>query len=35
VLIEDMALDRYGKRFRCNAPAMLDVALARLSRFIG
>ena len=35
VLIDDMSLERYGKRFRCNAPAMLDLALARLSRLIG
>jgi hypothetical protein len=32
VLINDMSLDRYGKRFKCHAPAMLDLALDRLSR---
>lgn len=32
VLVDDMPLDRYGKRFHCHAPAMLDLALQRLSR---
>jgi len=31
VLLEDMPVERYGKRFYCNAPVMLDVALERLS----
>jgi hypothetical protein len=31
VLLEDMSVERYGKRFHCNAPAMLEVALERLS----
>ena len=31
VLLEDMSLQRYGERYHCNAPAMLDVALERLS----
>lgn len=31
VLIDDMSVERYGKRFRCNARAMLDSALNRLS----
>jgi hypothetical protein len=35
VLINDMSLDRYGKRFKCHAPAMLDLALARLARVTG
>jgi hypothetical protein len=34
VLIDDMPLDRYGKRFHCLAPAMLDSALSRLSKLI-
>jgi hypothetical protein len=32
VLINDMPLDRYGKRFRCHASAMLDLALGRLGQ---
>src|ERR1700739_3735097 len=35
VLINDMAPDRYGKRFHCHSPAMLDSALDRLSRIAG
>jgi hypothetical protein len=31
VVLEDMPVERYGQRFHCNAPAMLDVALERLS----
>jgi hypothetical protein len=30
VLIDDMPLDQYGKRFHCRAPLMLDLALRRL-----
>ena len=30
VLIDDMPLERYGKRFHCAAGATLDLALARL-----
>jgi hypothetical protein len=29
VLINDMPADGKGKRFRCHAPAMLDIALDR------
>jgi len=32
VLINDMPLDRYGKRFRCHGRPMLDMALDRLER---
>jgi hypothetical protein len=35
VLINDMPADRYGKRFHCHAPAMLEIALDRLSRIAG
>ena len=35
VLIKDMPAERYGKRFKCHAPAMLDLALDRLSRIPG
>ena len=35
VFINDMPLDRYGKRFHCHAPAMLELALDRLSRIPG
>ena len=34
VLINDMPADRYGKRFHCHAPAMLEIALDRLGRII-
>jgi len=32
VLINDMPAERYGKRFHCQAPAMIEIALDRLSR---
>lgn len=34
VLIDDMPLDRYGKRFHCLAPAMVEMALSRLSKLM-
>jgi hypothetical protein len=34
VLLEDMPVERYGKRFHCNGPAMLDVALERLATIL-
>jgi hypothetical protein len=34
VLINDMPGDRYGKRFKCHAPAMIEMALDRLARII-
>jgi len=35
VLINDMPAERYGKRFHCHAPAMIEIALDRLSRATG
>ncbi len=35
VFINDMPLERYGKRFKCHAPAMLELVLDRLSRIPG
>lgn len=34
VLIDDMPSDRYGRRFHCNAPAMIELALDRLGRIM-
>jgi hypothetical protein len=34
VLIDDMPPDRYGRRFHCNAPAMIELALDRLGRIM-
>ncbi len=31
ILIDDMTPEQYGKQFHCNGPAMLDIALARIS----
>lgn len=33
ILINDMPPDRYGRRFKCHAPAMLELALDRLAKF--
>jgi hypothetical protein len=35
VLINDMPAEKYGKRFKCHAPAMMELALDRLSRTPG
>jgi hypothetical protein len=35
VFINDMPPDRYDKRFKCHAPAMIDLALDRLARVAG
>lgn len=34
VLIEDMTPEQYGKRYRCHAPAMIDIALSRLAKIM-
>jgi hypothetical protein len=34
VLINDMPPDRYGRRFHCDAPAMIELALDRLGRIL-
>jgi hypothetical protein len=34
ILIEDLTPEQYGKRFNCNGPAMLDIALERISRVL-
>jgi hypothetical protein len=34
ILIDDMTPEQYGKRFNCNGPAMLDIALERLSKML-
>jgi len=34
ILIDDMTPEQYGKRFNCNGPAMLDIALERVSRLL-
>ena len=35
VFINDMPAAQYGKRFKCHAPAMIELALDRLGRIIG
>ena len=35
ILIEDVTPEQYGKRFKCNGPAMLEIALERVSRMLG
>ena len=35
VFINDMTPEHYGKRFHCDAPAMIATALDRLSRIPG
>jgi len=38
VLINDMPVERYARRFHCHAPAMLDLPLNRLAvvmRYLG
>jgi hypothetical protein len=35
MLINDMAPQQYGKRFKCHAPAMMDIALRRLEKMLG
>ena len=32
ILIDDMAPEQYGTRFNCTGPAMLDIAIERVSR---
>ena len=34
ILINDMTPEQYGKRFKCNGLAMLDIALERVSRML-
>lgn len=34
ILIADMTPEQYGKRFRCNGPAMLDIALQRITQLL-
>ena len=34
ILIADMTPEQYGKRFHCNGPAMLDIALERVGRLL-
>jgi hypothetical protein len=35
VLIDDMPLERYSRRFRCNGSVMLAITLERLSTVMG
>lgn len=35
VFINDMSPEKYGKRFHCHAPGMIEIALDRLSRIPG